>query len=414
MKDTQTIRREAIIAAILAAVVALAYLLFTPPFWLAEEPLIAAHIARGHGFLSPLLATADAIPTAMSPPGYPYLMAGVYKIFGIESHASLNVMLGINVLSAALVAAGIYTLTARCFNLRAARWATGLFLLNPVFGRAATVLWHTYPVLAVLIWTLVWCLEMNEKRSATWLPMAGLGVTLGIMALASPTVVLAYPLLVTFAIGKTSWGRWLGLSVACFAAFCVTLAPWTIRGYEVFGRIFFVRNNFPLEIWVGNQPGTNGTQTFMNHPSNDPVERERLLAMGENRYFDQCWKMFTAHYHEDPLTYWRLTLRRSGILFVDPYEDKRFRAIRMGVDGLFVALGVAGMVLAWRSRRGPVAPFAILFLCSFPYIFTQINPSYALPVRMILIIYGGVAVAALVDSFSKRPVEAGGGIRARA
>jgi len=403
----KVVYREALIAAVCGALVAICFLVTTPPFWLAEEPAIAAHLALGHGFLSPLVSTANAIPTAMSPPLYSFLMAGVYKIFGVATTASLNIMLGLNVVSAALVAAGVYVLAVGCFNIQSARLAVALFVLNPVLGRTVTVLWHTYLVLALLIWILIWCRGMNVSRTASPAGMATLGVTLGIMALGSPTVVLAYPLLVILAIGKTTWGRWIGLSSVCFVAFCIVLTPWTIRNYKVFGRFFFLRDNLPLEFMIGNQPGASGAHTLQNHPSTDPVERARLLGMGENRYFDDCWKRFAARYKAEPLTYWRVTLRRGLILFVDPYENKRFGALRMLIDGIYAVLGFAGIWTAWRARRTHIWLFGILALCSFPYIFTEVNPSYTLPLRIALLIYGGSALAAWTGNFARQACRSG-------
>jgi len=397
-----TIHREAPISAICAGLVAILFLLFTPPFWLAEEPAIAAHLARGHGFLSPLDPTANAIPTAMSPPLYSVLIAGVYKICGIETTMSVRVMLALNVISAALVAAGIYVLAARCFNIGTARLASVLFLINPVFGRAITVVWHTYPVVAALVWVIIWCRGTNVSHSASYRGMLMLGIALGLIALASPTVVLAYPIMVSIAIGKTRWEKWFKLSAVCLATFCMVLIPWTVRNYQVFGRLFFVRNNFPLEMWVGNQPGATGAHSMRNHPSLDLVERARLMAVGENRYFDECWSRFSARYHEAPFAYWNLTLRRTGMLFIDPYEGKQFRAVRMLLDGLFAALGIAGMCVAWRSSLPYYWLFSILALCSFPYVFTEVNPSYSLPLRIAFMIYGGFGLAALVEALSKR------------
>ena len=404
--NKDTIYREAIIAAFCAAAVALAYMLLTPPFWLAEEPAIAAHLAHGDGYLSPLTTSPHTIPTAMSPPLYPMLMAAVYRMLGIASSASLHVMLAINVLSAGLVCAGIYVLAARCFNIRAARWASLLFLLNPVFGRGVTVLWHTYPVLAALIWTIVWCRGMNEKKSASLPAMLLLGIDLGLMALASPTVALSYPILVIHAIGRTRWMKWLMLSAACFAMFCAVQAPWAIRNYRVFGRIMFVRDNLPLEIWTGNLPGSSGAQAFVDHPCGDPVERAKLLAQGENQYFDHCWKEFVASYKQDPLSYWQRTARRVGMLAVDPYLDKKFPLPRKGVDVLFALIGLAGLFTAWRLRLRFAAEFASLAMCSVTYIFTAVNPSYTMPLRVGLILSGGLALASLAEWFAKRQPEA--------
>ena len=52
-----------------------------------EAGAVAAAIAEGRGFSSPL-KTIKSGPTAWFTPIYPYLLAGVFKIFGVYSYTS--------------------------------------------------------------------------------------------------------------------------------------------------------------------------------------------------------------------------------------------------------------------------------------------------------------------------------------
>lgn len=286
MKDT-ILRREAIIAAVCGALLALFFLMFTPLEWLGEEPYIATHVVLGHGYLNPYNDKADAKPTAISPPLYPLTVAAVYEVLGIESHASFAVLYAINVIAVALTASGVYVLTYGFFGKLAARWALAAFILYPGFGRNAASLWDTLPSLAGFIWIIVWCRHMQITRTATPWRICKLGVALSLLALAHLTPVLTYPFLITIAIGKTTFQNWFKLSLIAFVTFLVMLTPWTIRNYQIFHRIFPVRDNFPMELYVGNQPGTYGTHVMRGHPATDPVEREKLNSEGENQYFDE-------------------------------------------------------------------------------------------------------------------------------
>ena len=71
-------------------------------------------IAQGHGFSSPYEGSTG--PTAWEPPLYPYLMAGVFKLFGIYTHASAWVLLSINSLFATLTCIPIYRIAQRTFG----------------------------------------------------------------------------------------------------------------------------------------------------------------------------------------------------------------------------------------------------------------------------------------------------------
>lgn len=402
--NARTLRREAVVAALCGALVALIFLLCTPLEWLAEEPLIGAHVARGHGFLSAYNDRADANPTAANAPLYPVVVAGVYKVFGIESRASFGALYAINVLSIALTAAGVYVLASQLFGKIAARWAIVLFVIYPAFGRAAASFWDTLPSLAAFVWIAIWCWNMRKARSATVGSMMNLGLALGLLTLAHVTPVLTYPFLITMALGKTTCGNWFKMSTIAFLTFLMVLTPWTIRNYQVFGRIFAVRDNFPMEIWVGNQPGSYGNSDMRGHPATDLAERQKLFAEGENRYFDELWQRFLRQYHADPSVYWRHTLNRFGFLFVDSLEGHSFRVARICVEVVMGMFGVAGLFIAGSLKWRNTWLFWICLLSVLPYISTQVAVPYALPMRIGLVVYAGFTIAILTSYLSKRKV----------
>ena len=74
------------------------------PFQGNEASHIAAHLVHGDGFASPF--TDLAIPTAQQPPLYPFLMAGIFKLFGAFSRISLYLILAANSFAGGLTVAG--------------------------------------------------------------------------------------------------------------------------------------------------------------------------------------------------------------------------------------------------------------------------------------------------------------------
>lgn len=75
-----------------------------------EQGWIARSIAMGHGFSSPF-QPLDDVPTALVAPLYPYLLAGIFRIFGLYSNASALVALGLNALISASVVVPVYSIT---------------------------------------------------------------------------------------------------------------------------------------------------------------------------------------------------------------------------------------------------------------------------------------------------------------
>src|SRR5713101_8929179 len=71
-----------------------------------EMGRVGRSIALGQGFSNPYGDSTG--PTAWEPPLYPYLIGGVFKIFGIYTYASAWVLLSINSLFASLTTIPVF------------------------------------------------------------------------------------------------------------------------------------------------------------------------------------------------------------------------------------------------------------------------------------------------------------------
>ena len=132
-----------------------------------EEGRIARSLASGQGFSSPLFGNTG--PTAWTTPVYPYLLAGVFRVFGIYSQASAWAILIFNCLFSALTCIPVYFIAKRCFDRSAALWAAGIWTLFPyavyyaggyVWGFCLDALMLTLVLWARLLWS-----ERAELRS---------------------------------------------------------------------------------------------------------------------------------------------------------------------------------------------------------------------------------------------------------
>ncbi len=117
-------------------------------------------------------------PTAWEPPLYPYLIAGVFHIFGIYSKASAFVLLTINSVFSALTCVPIFLIAKRMFSEKVAvgsAWAWAL-LPNVMFWCTRAV-WET-SLSALLLATVFWLTLTLEDRDG-WLPWVEFGAALG-------------------------------------------------------------------------------------------------------------------------------------------------------------------------------------------------------------------------------------------
>src|SRR5881275_2149585 len=89
-----------------------------------EMGRIARSIALGQGFSSPTdLPTG---PSAWAPPVYPYILGGVFKLFGVYSFLSAWVILVFNSVFSSLTCLTLYHIGLRLYGIsvgRAAAWA---------------------------------------------------------------------------------------------------------------------------------------------------------------------------------------------------------------------------------------------------------------------------------------------------
>src|ERR1700738_728411 len=86
-----------------------------------ETGRIAQSMVEGRGFSSPFRGSTG--PTAIMPPVYPSLLAGVFRLFGIYTKASALVMLSLDSLFSALTCIPVFFISRRSFGERTAVWA---------------------------------------------------------------------------------------------------------------------------------------------------------------------------------------------------------------------------------------------------------------------------------------------------
>src|SRR5258708_13314317 len=107
-----------------------------------ETGRVARSIATGHGFSSPYSEPTGS--TALIPPVYTFLVAGVFKIFGVYTTASALVILTLNNLFSSLTCLPVYLIARRIFGIRAAAWAGWMWAFFPYsIALSNVVVWET-------------------------------------------------------------------------------------------------------------------------------------------------------------------------------------------------------------------------------------------------------------------------------
>jgi len=176
--------------------------------------------------------------------------------------------------------------------------------------------------------------------------------------------------------------------VASLAVFALTLVPWSIRNYHAFHRVLPLRDNFGLELWIGNHEGANEAQQYPSaFPLIDPAEYNQL---GELPFMEAKLHAAIQFIRYHPATFLRLSVYRFAYFWSEPQGSWWF------VPSL---LAWAGMVLALRRYPAPAWPYALVMLV-FPlvYYFTHTFPSYRHPMEPVVLLFASFTLWQIVGT----------------
>jgi 4-amino-4-deoxy-L-arabinose transferase-like glycosyltransferase len=349
-----------------------------------EMGRIGRSIASGHGFANPFNDTTG--PTAWEPPLYPFLIGGVFRLFGIYSHASAFILLSINSVFSALTCIPVFLISRRCFSERVAVWSAWLWaVLPPVMYWCTRWVWETS--LAALLLAAIFWLALTFEEKDGWKPWLWFGLLWGVAALTNTSLLAFLP-----ASGLWPWSqrskrakpslRGVALASLVFAA-CI--APWLVRNHQTFGQFVFVRSNFGAELRLGNGPGANGTWMEYLHPSQNVFEMRRFHQLGELAYVKERRQEAIAFIHEDYVRFAGISLKRFIYYWGGLPRLSEIPALAPFKDSIFLAssvLGFWGLGRALRQHR-PGAWLFLWLILSYPtvYYFVFPHPRYRHPIE---------------------------------
>ena len=216
-----------------------------------EMGRVARSIALGEGFSSPLHEPTG--PTAWVTPVWPYLLALVFRMFGVYSLTSLWSMLTLNAIFSALTCWPLIWMGRKYFGEAigmAAGWSW-VFFPYAIFV-SANWIWDTTLTTLLLLYLLVLTLQLEEEPAPhRWYGYAALW---GLAILTNPIVITVLPFWAAWLYlrlrHKPSWRLFPAASAAVLLL--AILTPWFVRNAVVFHRWIPLRSNFWLEVRVRN------------------------------------------------------------------------------------------------------------------------------------------------------------------
>ena len=324
--------------------------------WFAGQPLciedeqdynrLACNLVQ-HGEF----AFAPGVPTSLRPPLYPAVVAGVYRLFGLENYQAVRLLQALLSLVNVVL---LYRLGSAALSRQAGLWLAGLYAFYP------SLLGYNNLVLTEVLFTFLLCafcdllIRALQRDSLSCLALAA--VLLAMAALTRSVVWLFPPVLAGFLLFafRGSWQRRILASATFVVVFAMILAPWAYRNTRLQKTFIAIDVMGGRNVMMGNYQHTplyrswatielQGEKSWIHEVVQTyPSEQPRTQGQIDKLAMRQAVKFVLANPG--------LTLQRDVVKFFDFW----------GLERELIAGGERGF---FGSVSGPVLMGLALLLC---------------------------------------------------
>ena len=371
-----------------------------------EVGRVAKSIVEGKGFSSPL-PFFETGPTAWLCPIYPYIVAAIFKVWGIYTVKSHVILQALNCLFSALTIFPIYAIAKRSFGAGAAVLAAWLWVFLPsAWHMPIQYVWDT--TLSALWFALIFWATLAIRERRTLLEWAGYGALWAIGALINASFLSVFPFLFVWLAWETRKQPSRGRSIAiALVVFGLGITPWTVRNYQAFGKLIPLRNNAGIMLWHGNNPIAPGLDSFSLAPFLYQPEADDYKRLGEVAYMEKKQGEAIAFIRSHPAETLGLFFHRfwTNWFSVTDRPNASWRGSPRYVKAYFF-LNAAMILSSWlgaglalrTGNRDAAAYLIVLLFYPLVYYVTATLLRYRFPIDpllTILAVYGGSAMLLL-------------------
>lgn len=357
-----------------------------------EMGFLADSFLHGRGLASPFGGNTG--PTAFIAPGYPLLVAGVFRVFGTYTAASAVFIMLMQIAVSVVTGWLMMRLAEALFGARAAV-ITGVFwAVWPPLLWVPTIFWETSLSLCFLVCVLLFALHL--RRGAGTSLWAGSGVFCGIAALINMALLLT-SVAVFLWLAFYTWRERRAQLLLAAGLFLTMYSPWPIRNAHVFHAFVPLRTTIGLELWMGNHEGASGYLEESMFPMYNRHEMDTYLRDGELAYNQKKTAQAHDYMRQHPATFVKLSALRF-VRFWTGTGTRNGPSI-YGFGATLTTLGgFSGLYLLYRKRRYELAVLfsAPLLLFPLPYYITHAEFRYRLVLEPLLTVLSGYALAAML------------------
>lgn len=367
----------------------------------AEISHVAVSLTQQGTFANPFLARPTG-PTAHTPPAYVLLYALAVKIFG-TGWTGVRALLALNLGFLAFQLALLPLLSER-LGLGPIPGALAALLGAAIQPYRVFVGWDALFTGALLV-ALFITTAGYFKRPGEWWRSLSLGLLWGIAILASPECVLllfAWAHVAAMENSPEMLSRARRAMVTVVAGAALACLPWFVRNFEQFHTVFFVRDNFGLELLTSNNSCARPTMLenllsgchVLTHPNGNPYIAAEVAEKGEIRFNREMLHRALAWISSNPRAFGRLTAERFE-RFWFPYLGSFRYSIPMGI---LTILSLVGIVWMYRERRTAALLFSsTLVVYPLVHYLVQFEARYRYPIFWATLVPAAYAIMKIVQ-----------------
>ena len=193
---------------------------------------------------------------------------------------------------------------------------------------------------------------------------------------------------------------WLVPTGVIALALLATIAPWLVRNYQTFHKPVFLKDNFWMEVCIGNVGNDRHWWNGAVIPPGRAAELGEMQRVGELAYLEEKRNLALDFIETHPGIYvWRC-VRRIVFMWTGFWSFQReylreepFDPANIFFCTLFTVFALAGLRKAFRDRRDTAILYALI-LGTFPIIFYLTHPdlAYRQPIDPEIVILGAYAI----------------------
>jgi hypothetical protein len=374
----------------------------------------AVSIASGLGY------QVDGSPTAYWPVGYPAFLALFFAAFG----PSLGLAKALNVGLTVAVVGLSWLVARRLFAREGVAHLTALLLaVHPAWVAYSSIL-ASEPLFSVLV--LAGTAFMLGHRRGSRTALASAGLVFGLATLVRPQGA-ALPALLLLCLAwrdrrEAFRGEVWKAALWVYLPLILTLAPWTVRNWQVLGGFVFVSTNGGDNLLIGHHPASPGTyvrptQLAPETAAMDEIERDRaarrlamraVMADPVRSLRLAGPKLKATFLTGTDAPYWAFQTRPGGL--VTPGMDEHrslylwFSGVSKASPSVVLTLFLAGLLAGLlRFPKGggplPATPVAMVLATAALVCVFFGNPRFGLPALPFLLMVGSYPWAGLAERF---------------